>query len=216
MVVDLVHATDYFYSGREDVKLEFENKLYFAAFDKPGLWRSDGTEAGTEMVPGTESLVMPNFVRRPEPFLAATDGQVFFWPRNGFFGMDLWRTDGTFFGTERVAELNPAPVAGCSLAGPMTVFDGALFFSADCGSDAGYELWRSDGTAPGTMRFDLNPGAAHSLPRHFTTIGDDEMYVAIPGGRWEDFVDRLIQVQRSNLTMGNYYQAQAAKFSAPK
>ena len=42
------------------------------------------------------------------------------------------------------------------------------------------------------------------------------MYVAIPGARWEEFVDRLIEVQRSNLTMGNYYQAQAAKFAAPK
>ncbi len=52
--------------------------------------------------------------------------------------------------------------------------------------------------------------------RTFTTIGDDEMYVAIPGPRWDEFVDRLIEVQRSNLTMGNYYQAQAAKFSAPK
>jgi uncharacterized protein (DUF169 family) len=52
--------------------------------------------------------------------------------------------------------------------------------------------------------------------RTFTTLGDDEMYVAIPGARWEDFLDRLIEVQRSNLTMGNYYQAQAAKFSAPK
>jgi uncharacterized protein (DUF169 family) len=52
--------------------------------------------------------------------------------------------------------------------------------------------------------------------RTFTTVGDDEMYIAIPGGRWDEFVDRLIEVQRSNLTMGNYYQAQAAKFSAPK
>jgi uncharacterized protein (DUF169 family) len=52
--------------------------------------------------------------------------------------------------------------------------------------------------------------------RTFTTIGDDELYVAIPGGRWEEFVDRLIAVQRSTLTMGNYYQAQAAKFGAPK
>ena len=52
--------------------------------------------------------------------------------------------------------------------------------------------------------------------RTFTTVGEDEMYVAIPGARWDEFVDRLIEVQRSNLTMGNYYQAQAAKFSAPK
>ena len=52
--------------------------------------------------------------------------------------------------------------------------------------------------------------------RTFTTVGDDEMYVAVPGARWDDFVDRLIEVQRSNLTMGNYYQAQAAKFAASK
>jgi uncharacterized protein (DUF169 family) len=52
--------------------------------------------------------------------------------------------------------------------------------------------------------------------RTFTTIGDDEMYVAIPGPRWSDFLDRLVEVQRSNLTMGNYYQAQAARFAAPK
>jgi hypothetical protein len=42
------------------------------------------------------------------------------------------------------------------------------------------------------------------------------MYLAVPGSRWEELCDRLIEVQRSNLTMGNYYQAQAAKFSAPK
>jgi len=42
------------------------------------------------------------------------------------------------------------------------------------------------------------------------------MYVSVPGARWEDFVDRLIEVQRSNLTMGNYYQAQAAKFAGQK
>jgi uncharacterized protein (DUF169 family) len=52
--------------------------------------------------------------------------------------------------------------------------------------------------------------------RTFTTVGDDEMYIAVPGARWDEFVDRLIEVQRSNLTMGNYYQAQAAKFAAPK
>jgi len=33
---------------------------------------------------------------------------------------------------------------------------------------------------------------------------------------WDEFVDRMIEVQRSNLTMGNYYQAQNAKFASPK
>jgi len=35
-------------------------------------------------------------------------------------------------------------------------------------------------------------------------------------GKIKMIVDRLIEVQRSNLTMGNYYQAQAAKFAGPK
>jgi uncharacterized protein (DUF169 family) len=52
--------------------------------------------------------------------------------------------------------------------------------------------------------------------RTFTSVGDDEMYVAIPGAKWDEFLNRLVEVQRSNLTMGNYYQAQAAKFGAPK
>ena len=52
--------------------------------------------------------------------------------------------------------------------------------------------------------------------RTFTNIGDDEMYVAVPGARWDEFLDRLVEVQRSNLTMGNFYQAHAAKFASAK
>jgi uncharacterized protein (DUF169 family) len=49
--------------------------------------------------------------------------------------------------------------------------------------------------------------------RVFTQIGDAEAYVAIPAKRWDDFVDKLLQVQRANLTMGTYFQAHAAKFA---
>lgn len=52
--------------------------------------------------------------------------------------------------------------------------------------------------------------------RTFTGLGEDEMYVAVPGVRWDDFVDRLVEVQRSNLTIGNYYQAQAARLTPTK
>jgi len=52
--------------------------------------------------------------------------------------------------------------------------------------------------------------------RTFTKLGDDEMYVAVPGARWDVFLDSLVEVQRSNLTMGNYYQAHAAKFAASR
>jgi len=49
--------------------------------------------------------------------------------------------------------------------------------------------------------------------RVFTDVSDDEMYLALPASKWSDFLDRAIEVQRSNLTMANYYQAQRAKFS---
>jgi uncharacterized protein (DUF169 family) len=49
--------------------------------------------------------------------------------------------------------------------------------------------------------------------RTFTRVTDEEIYIAVPGSRWDELLDRIVEVQRSNLTMGNYYQAQRAKFS---
>jgi uncharacterized protein (DUF169 family) len=49
--------------------------------------------------------------------------------------------------------------------------------------------------------------------RVFTKIGDDEAYVALPARGWDAFIEKLLQVQRANLTMGTYFQAHAAKFA---
>jgi uncharacterized protein (DUF169 family) len=48
--------------------------------------------------------------------------------------------------------------------------------------------------------------------RTFTGLPDNEMYVSLPAARWDEITDRLLEAQRSNLVMGNYYQAQSAKF----
>jgi uncharacterized protein (DUF169 family) len=52
--------------------------------------------------------------------------------------------------------------------------------------------------------------------RTFTRVRDDEMYVSVPGAKWDEVLDRLIEVQRSNLTMANYYRAQREKPSPPR
>jgi uncharacterized protein (DUF169 family) len=49
--------------------------------------------------------------------------------------------------------------------------------------------------------------------RTFTGLPDEEMYVSLPAAKWEEVTERLLEVQRSNLTMGNYYQAHNAKFA---
>jgi ELWxxDGT repeat protein len=66
-----------------------------------------------------------------------------------------------------VAEINPV---GTSDPGPLTSFNGAVFFSANDGVH-GPELWRSDGTAAGTaMVADLNPQGAGSFPSNLTVL----------------------------------------------
>jgi uncharacterized protein (DUF169 family) len=52
--------------------------------------------------------------------------------------------------------------------------------------------------------------------RTFTKVRDEELYISLPGAKWDEILDRIIEVQRSNLTMGNYYQAQRAKFSGSR
>ena len=58
---------------------------------------------------------------------------------------------------------------GDSLSG-LTVFNGALYFKADDGS-TGSELWKTDGTAAGTVMVkDINSGAGDSYPSYLTVF----------------------------------------------
>ena len=72
------------------------------------LWKSDGTDAGTmqvvDLLPGVSSSM------DSQP-MAALDGLVYFGADDdpgGGFVKDLWRSDGTPEGTEKVLELDAA------------------------------------------------------------------------------------------------------------
>ena len=41
--------------------------------------------------------------------------------------------------------------------------------------------------------------------RTFTGLADEEMYVAIPGDKWEAVTEKLAEVQQANVAMGNHY-----------
>jgi ELWxxDGT repeat protein len=102
-----------------------------------GLWRSDGTEAGTyRLTP--EGVV-------PETWLAAAGNRVFFSSRDPELDRELWTSDGTVQGT-RALDLNPG-TGGASPENPVA-FAGHLYFLAR--SDAGL-VWRSDGSPEGTV-----------------------------------------------------------------
>ena len=61
----------------------------------------------------------------------------------------------------------------------FTVFNNALYFSANGNDGAGTELWRYDGTNPGRVAY-INPGAGDSGPT-FLTVFNNALYFSATG-----------------------------------
>lgn len=93
-----------------------------------GLWISDGTTEGTELVFEGSSMVDE---------MVAIGGHLYF-AATSRLGRELWRSDGTAAGTELLADVNP----GSSGSQPesLETFEGALYFSA-IEEHVGRELW---------------------------------------------------------------------------
>ena len=136
--------------------------LFFVAYNEINgneLWKSDGTEAGTVMVsntPGTDSTVgtYPNF--------AVANGILFFRGESNSFGTELWKSDGSTSGTVMVKDIYPGYDAqnnnffNSSWPSNLINVNGTLFFSAADSevnsNNLNAELWKSDGTAAGTVK----------------------------------------------------------------
>ena len=112
-----------------------------------GLWKSDGGDGGTpdRSFDGISNLVKANGLLY---FIAETEGEF-----------ELWSSDGTSAGTEKVDAINPG--ANDFAAYNLFAVNDTLFFSAS-GSDEsvnGYELWRwnGDDVAPRFWKFISRP-----------------------------------------------------------
>jgi ELWxxDGT repeat protein len=134
--------------------------LFFIAKDDTHgmeLWRTDGTEAGTNLVkdirPGTQ-----NGFNFPTVF-KEINGVVYFVANDGAHGDELWKSDGTEAGSQMVVDIVPG--IGTGVAGQVDLVQGKLFF---IGNGPGFEYFVSDGTEAGTLSLDINPGTANSVP----------------------------------------------------
>lgn len=148
------------------------NSLFFVAIDETHgdeLWRSDGTEAGTEMV---KDIFPGKFNSHPEN-LINVNGTLFFRASDGIHGEELWRSDGTEAGTVMVKDIFPGSGGSAGIYNPdWVVFDGKVFFIANDGVH-GDELWRSDGTEAGTeLVKDIYTGVNGSQMIFITTTND--------------------------------------------
>lgn len=181
------------YTGGVVAGIAFEGKLYFgsgAGYDGESLWETDGTDAGT-----LEVKSIPAGRGEPPTNFAVVNGTLFFAGTDYAHGMELWRSDGTTAGTSMVMDIYPGPNSSMSLpqapewwqptppdkGGTFAVMNGEYFFAATDGVH-GSEIWRSDGTAAGTMQVtQINTQPNGSLPQYGSdsvTIGNETYFTA--------------------------------------
>lgn len=139
--------------------------LFFFAFtetDGYELWKSDGTEQGTDLVldsdVGWESDV-------PGTILGAAGDVVFFTTATG--EPSYWRTDGTPAGTWPLDVVSGYWVWESG----KSIRDALLFVQ---GSSTGFTLWRSDGSEEGTI-----PVA--TIPEPSTPVVSGDLYFFVAG-----------------------------------
>ena len=143
-------------------------KLFFSANDGINgyqLWTSDGTSAGTQKLLAGDG----NDDNNPGNFIVSGTSHFFFTGNAGLF-----YSDGTTAGTHLIGSSSGFD------PNVAEVVNGVLLFRAYDNVN-GYELWKSDGTAAGTVRVTDTLLPNGSNPGNYTFVGGKVFFTANDG-----------------------------------
>lgn len=137
--------------------------LYFTAFDSDtGVELYKTTQDASNPVSLVRDLNAGSSSSNPNGFVDL-NGTLIFSASDGTSGTELYRSDGTEAGTQRIIDLNPGSSSSFPFISQSNILNDKLFFAADDGT-FGDELWMTDGTSAGTTLVrDINPGSTGSF-----------------------------------------------------
>lgn len=139
--------------------------LYFTGTDMAGgteLWATDGTDAGTRLV---KDIYPGSISSTPDDRFVVFNNRFYFSAAAPTSGREMWSSDGTAAGTVLLKDITPG-TEGSNLRGlyKTTLAGNFVYFVCNTPGE-GEELWRTDGTAAGTILLkDIKPAALSSTP----------------------------------------------------
>lgn len=146
--------------------VDVDGTLYFVGGDAggSGLWHTRGDQDGIDQI-----VEFSDTALKGAHELTALNGKLYFIGDHNTKGKELWTAGESWGSAAQVVEIVPST---SGIGAEMLVHDGSLYFFAT--TDA-LGLWKSDGTAAGTIRVEALPdAAAHSL----LTSGDGLYFVS--------------------------------------
>ncbi len=138
-----------------------QNEAFFVIFggSNAGLWHTDGSEAGTQILKSFPGNYLSNLTVDDQT------GRLWFEADDGVHGSELWTSDGTIDGTHLVKDISEGKSS--SLIEAIYAHDEHVYFRLN------NQAWVSDGTEAGTIRLASVESSFGIVTTHsFSAVGD--------------------------------------------
>ncbi len=134
------------------------SRLVFFGIDQSGrrrLFATDGHPESTTPLPDPDACPGSDCLGLDNSSLVSTGPRVVFRGETFATGGELWSTDG-IQGARLIEDFCPGPCNGVFTTAPSSGAGGVLFQAATA-VNGKYQIWRTDGTLPGTKRITAVP-----------------------------------------------------------